>query len=108
MQNCDAETWDKEYKDLFFGDPDEHKRRQVSRQRIAPSKPGQRGSLNIDRKQAKPVGDMSQFFGRAGDAGKADPNKAAVREIAESKRKAAFTIAPDGDGDLSITSSDAD
>lgn len=108
MQNCDSETWDKEYKDIFFGDPDQHKRRQEAQRRIAPSQPGQRGSLNIAKKESKPIGDMSQFFGRAGDAGKADPNKAALREISESKRKAAFTIAPDGDGDLSVSSNDSE
>lgn len=108
MQNCDSETWDKEYKDIFFGDPDEHKRREEARQRIAPSQPGQRGSLNIERKESKPVADMSQFFGRAGAAGKSDPNKAAIRDISDAKRKVAFTIAPDGDGDLSITNDDAD
>lgn len=108
MQNCDSDTWDKEYKDLFFGDPDEHKRREAARQRIAPAKPGQRGSLNIKPTESKPVDDMSQFFGRAGGSGKADPNKAVIRDISEAKRKAAFTIGPDGDGDLSITSNDAD
>jgi hypothetical protein len=108
MQNCDPETWDKEYKDLFFGDPKQHEARREAQRRIAPSQPGQRGSLNIVKKEAKPVGDMSQFFGRAGDAGRADPNKAAIREIAEAKRKPAFTIAPDGDGDLSISSNDSE
>lgn len=108
MQNCDSETWDKEYKDIFFGDPDEHKRREEARRRIAPSKPGQRGELNITKRDAKPVADMSQFFGRAGNAGKADPNKAAIREISEARHKPAFTIAPDDDGNVTVTGNSDD
>lgn len=108
MQNCDSEIWDKEYKDVFFGDPDDHKRREDAKRRITPSQSGQRGSLNIVKKDAKPVGDMSQFFGRAGNAGKADPNKAAIREISDAKRKPAFTIAPDDDGNVMITGNNDD
>jgi len=100
MQNCSEEAWNADYKDTFFGDPAKHQMIAASRQRLAPAQDGQQGSLNIQRKEAKPVGDMSQFLGRAGSAGKADPNKAAQREISE--RRAAMTIGPDADGNLSV------
>lgn len=101
MLNVDTETWQKDYKDIFFGDPKAHQMREEAKRRMAPAQKGQEGSLNIQRKEAKPVPDMSQFFGRAGGAGKADPNKAAQKEIAD--RKAAMTIGPDADGNLSVT-----
>jgi hypothetical protein len=102
MQHVDSEVWEKEYKDIFFGDPSVHLRRQEAQRRIAPAQKGVEGSLNIKRKEApKPAPDLSELFGRAGSAGKADPNKAAMQEIGA--RKAAITIGPDADGNLSVT-----
>ena len=106
MQNVDPEVWEKDYRDIFFGDPEAHRRREEARRRMAPAKKGEEGGLNIQRKEpAKPAPDLTQLFGRAGSAGKQDTNKAALREISE--RKSALTIGPGEDGDLSVTTPDA-
>lgn len=102
IQHCDPEVWEKEYREVFFGDPEKLQREREARARVAPSQKGQEGSLNIERKEAKPVVDMSQFFGRAGGAGKPDQNKEVVRE------RAKLTIAPDGDGNLTVSGDDTE
>lgn len=101
MQHVDSEVWDKEYKDIFFGDPKQHEMRQQAQARMAPAQAGQQGSLNIKPVEKKITeGDLSQFFGRAGGAGKADPNKAVARERA---KRAPLTIGPDTEGNLSVS-----
>lgn len=102
LQHCDPDAWDKDYKDLFFGDPAKREREQAARARIAPSQKGQEGALNLAKTEAKPVADLSQFFGRAGGAGKADQNKEVMRE--RGKKRSPLTIGPDEDGNLSVRS----
>lgn len=102
MEHTDAEVWEKEYKDTFFGDPKVQQARQVSQAKLAPAEKGKPGSINIKKpeKPAEIVTDISQFLGRAGATGKPDPNKAALAEKAKSR--AAITIGPDADGNLSV------
>lgn len=101
MQNCDSDVWNKDYKDIFFGDPEKRAREQEARARIAPAQKGQEGGLNIIPLDAKPVADPAQFFGRAGGAGKSDPNKPAIMERG---KRSPLTIGPDADGNLSVSS----
>lgn len=103
MEHTDKEVWDKEFRPVFFPDPDQIPR-QASKAKLADAKPGQEGSLNIKPKAEKVVvTDLSQFIGRAGGTGKADPNKAVMRQRA---RKADIKIAPDAEGNLTVDAPD--
>ena len=104
MEHTDGEVWEREYKDKFFPDPTAPAYQPVAAAKLADAKPGQEGSLNIVRtKPAVKVTneDMEKFFGRAGGAGKSDPNKAVLRAKAEAKA-ATIKIGPDADGNLSV------
>lgn len=104
MEHTDSDVWAKEYKPIFFPDPGEVTR-QSSKAKLAEAKPGQQGSLNIKRAEAKPVTDLAQFLGRAGGTGKSDPNKAALAKIAKARSDSAapaIRIGPDDAGNLSL------
>lgn len=100
MEHTDADVWDKEFRPKFFPTEDDPDPSLVKPAKLADAKPGQRGSLNIKRK-ADPVkvDDLSQFLGRAGSAGKSDPNKAVLRAKAS---KASISITPDAEGNLKV------
>jgi len=100
MEHTDNDHWQEKYAKVFFGDPADYEREQRSKTLLKPAVPGQQGSLNIRPSEAKPVTDLSQFLGRAGGTGKADPNKAALAKVAQSK--AAIKIGPDESGNLSL------
>lgn len=101
MEHTDGEVWDKEYKDTFFGDPKKAAAQNgLAQAKLAPAVKGQAGSLNITPKESKPVTDLSQFLGRAGSAGRTDPNKAAI--AAKAKAKTTLRIAPDEGGNLTV------
>lgn len=94
MDHVDPEVWDKEYKDLFFGDPDKHRREQEARKRLAPAKRGEQGSLNINRKHVKPVADISMFTGRASNI--------ITPQDSNDAKGAGLSIGPDSDGNLRV------
>ncbi len=101
MEHTDGEVWEREYRPIFFPDPGAMPQ-QSSKAKLAEAQPGQEGSLNIKPKsEPVKVTDLSQFLGRAGSAGKADPNKDVLRAKAQSKA-ADITIGPDTDGNLSV------
>ena len=105
MEHTDPDVWAKEYSDTFFGDPKAQQAKTVSQAKLAPAVKGQAGSLNIKPKAAEEkvqVTDLSQFFGRAGNAGKSDPNKAAIAAKAKAKAKRSISIRPDESGDLTV------
>lgn len=104
MEHVDGEVWDREYKSVFFPDPDAPQHQPVVKAKLADAKPGVEGSLNIkvpEEKVKVTMADLDGFFGRAGSSGKSDPNKAVLRAKAE-QRKASITIGPDADGNLSV------
>lgn len=103
MEHTDADVWEREFKPVFFPDPGQMPQ-QASKAKLAEAKPGQEGKLNIERK-AEPVKvtDLSQFLGRAGQTGKADPNKAV---LAQRPGKPAITISPDDSGNLTVEAPD--
>lgn len=119
MEHMDGEAWRQErvdddggkhpsFHDIFFGDPLDVDPESSSRAKMEPAKPGQQGSLNIKprEKAADVVTDFSQFVGRAGGTGKADPNKAMMVERAkhraEQGQKPSIRIAPQEGGGLSV------
>ncbi len=102
MEHTDGEVWEAKLRPVFFPTDDENPAASTaSKAKLAPAVSGQPGSINIKPK-AEPikVTDISQFIGRAGSTGKADPNKAAL--AAKARAKAAIKIAPDSNGDLSV------
>lgn len=101
MEHTDPEVWQKEYSDTFFGDPKKAAHNNgLTQSKLQPAQKGQAGSLNIKPKAEKEqVTDLSQFFGRAGNAGKTDPNKKAIATKAKATR---ITIAPDERGNLGV------
>lgn len=105
MEHIDAEVWAKEYSDTFFGDPKKAAQQNgLTQTKLVAAEKGVAGSLNIKPKAAEDkvqVTDLSQFFGRAGNAGKSDPNKAAIAAKAKATR---ISIAPDESGDLGVES----
>lgn len=119
QEHTDAEAWREErrgengewigpsYHDIFYGQPERIERQQESRAKLAPAEKGQQGSLNIKprEKPAQAVTDISQFLGRAGATGKADPNKAVLAEKARAKAAPTktITIAPDDAGGLDVS-----
>jgi hypothetical protein len=122
QEHHDAEAWREErrdengsligpsYHDVFYGQPDLIQRQQESRAKLAPAQKGQQGSLNIAprEKPAQAVTDISQFLGRAGATGKADPNKAVIAEKARKTGKPVtkITIAQDDEGGVTFTEPD--
>lgn len=102
MEHTDGEVWARDFRPIFFPDPGEIAR-EASKAQLAPAVKGQQGSLNIARKDAVPVTDLSAFLGRAGQKGKSDPNKAAAAAIAKGR---SIKIAPDADGNLTIDAPD--
>jgi hypothetical protein len=98
MQTIDPEVWEKEYQEIFFGDPRMVEIKASAKKRIAAAKKGEEGGLNIKPVEKKPVGDLTQFFGRAGGAGARSNTKGS-----KDKAPPAFTIGADDSGDLSVT-----
>ena len=104
MEHTDSDVWDKELRPKFFPTEDDPDPSQEKRAKLADAKPGQQGSLNIKPK-ANPVAvtDLSQFLGRAGSAGKSDPNKAALRaKASKPEQDASISIRPDAEGNLKV------
>lgn len=102
MEHTDPEVWKKEYSETFFGDPKTSQPTGLTQSKLQPAQKGQAGSLNIKPKPAEEkvqVTDLSQFFGRAGNAGKTDPNKKAIAAKAKATR---IKIAPDESGNLGV------
>ena len=98
MNNVDPESWDKNYREIFYGDPLKHEAQIRARKNISESIKGQEGFLNIEKKESKKVevADMSQFLGRS-------PGSIAVPKDNVSK-KPPLIIGPSDDGGLSVTS----
>jgi len=91
LQTLDPEVWDKEYKDIFFGDQDKRKRQKESKARLAPAEKGKQGGLNLKKVTPKPVTDVAALIGKYG------------KNIADPARTAPIIIAPGSDGNLGIT-----
>ena len=66
LEKIDGETWDREYKDIFFGDPEKRRRADEAKKHLKPSVPGQAGSLDLRPVEKTAPADLAAIIGKYG------------------------------------------
>lgn len=66
LEKIDGETWDREYKDIFFGDPEKHRRAAEAKKSLKPAVPGQQGHLDLKPVEKVPATDLAAIIGKYG------------------------------------------
>lgn len=106
MQNIDSETWDAEWKDIFFGDP---KLLEIKRERAKRLKPttgeGGRGSLvGFDTSKQKKVTSLDEMAKMSGRMSGLSPAKRGdtSKPLDAGKNQLRPSITPNDDGTLDL------
>lgn len=102
LQTIEPETWDKEWNDIFFGDPRVLEMKRDSAKRIAPAVKGEEGFLNITPKKAEAPSDealRAMLGGKLAQAG--------IRGTKGlSDKPTGPTIGPASDGEIGVSFED--
>jgi len=88
LEKIDPEAWDKEYKDVFFGDPVKRQKAEAAKKLIKPAVPGQQGHLDLKPVKKVPAADVASIIGKYG------------KGIPTERRGPSIVTGPDGTLDI--------